>query len=93
MIDLLIPQHTYPYIVVMKAVTINIDESVYEAFKKEATERKIPAAELIREAMRRFAASELATGPSLADLKPMAMQPRAPLDLSTLDEEMLDDRA
>jgi hypothetical protein len=73
----------------MKAVTINIEESVYDAFKERASERGIAAAELIREAMRRFAASELASGPSLADLKPTAMGPLMPLDLSTLDEEML----
>jgi hypothetical protein len=82
-------QYTYAYIVVMKAVTINIEESVYDAFKERASEQGIAAAELIREAMRRFAASELAGGTSLADLKPTAMGPLMPLDLSTLDEEML----
>ena len=77
----------------MKAVAINIEESVYDAFKERASEQGIAAAELIREAMRRFATSELANGPSLADLKPVAMEPLMPLDLSNLDGEMFDNRA
>lgn len=78
----------------MKTVTIHIEEPVYERFKETAAERGVAAAELIREAMRRFAEDELERGPSLADLKPAVLGPLyARLDLSNLDGEMMDDRA
>ncbi len=78
----------------MKTVTIHIEEPIYDLFKETAAERGMAAAELIREAMRRFATDELERGPSLADLRPTELGPLYErLDLSDLGDEMFDDRA
>jgi hypothetical protein len=48
---------------------------------------------LVREAMRRYAETELTHGGSLTELRPAALGPRYErLDLSGLGEELFDDR-
>jgi hypothetical protein len=77
----------------MKTLTLHIEEPVYQLFKETAAEKGTSAAELIREAMRRYAEDDLQRGPSLADLEPVALGPRYDrLDLSDLGEEMIGDR-
>lgn len=78
----------------MKTVTLHIEEPIYDRFKENAAERGVAAAELIREAMRRFVEDELESGPSLADIEPSRLGPLYDrLNLTDLGSEMLDDRA
>lgn len=86
-------KYTYTYTYIMKTLTLHIEESVYRSYKDHAAERGVSAAELVREAMRRYAESELTRGASLAELRPTALGPRYDrLDLTDLGEELFDDR-
>lgn len=78
----------------MKTLTLHIEEPVYRLFKETAAETGTSAAELIRDAMRRYAEEDLQRGSSLKDLEPVTLGPRYNrLDLSALGEEMISDRS
>ena len=54
----------------MRAVTINVDDGVYQDFALEAQRLKRPTAELIRQAMERFHEQRLVRRTSLRDIRP-----------------------
>ena len=54
----------------MKAITINVDDGVYQDFSREAQRLKRPTAELIRQAMERFREQRLIRRTSLRDIRP-----------------------
>jgi len=57
----------------MKIVTINVNEQVYEAFKRAAARRNQSTSALIREAMEAYHHSEVGEVTSLADLTPVSL--------------------
>ena len=54
----------------MKAITINVDDGVYQDFSREAQRLKRPTAELIRQAMERFREQRLVRRTSQRDIRP-----------------------
>jgi predicted transcriptional regulator len=68
----------------MKAITINVSDSIYQDFAHEAKRVRRPTAELIRQAMERFHEEKLMRRTSLRDLRPFdaggLVQPISPDD-------------
>jgi len=68
----------------MKAVTIHVEEDVYEAFKKRARETGQTAAAIIREAMADYKMKRMKPKHSLLDHKPSSvggvLKPLSPND-------------
>ena len=77
----------------MKTITINVSESVYEAFREHARRTDRKASELIREAMELYRQERLERRTSLRDRRPVGVG--GPIrEITTEDDllgEMLDD--
>ena len=78
----------------MKAITINVSESVYRDFQEYARRSERSTSDLIREAMKEYRERNMTAGISLRDLRPSSvgavLKPlRSGEDLL---EEMMDDK-
>lgn len=78
----------------MRMITINVDEKVYDSFRKESERRQVSTSKLIRDAMAEYEAQKIREPRSIFDHEPASVG-RVLRELTTEDDllgEMLGDR-
>ena len=86
------PAHSYTYTVVMKNITLSVDENVLAAVRRHAAERDSTVNALVREYLTGLAAHEDRAKRARAKLRQLSAQSEGRLGKKTWTREQLHDR-
>jgi len=84
--------HSYTYTVLMKNITLSLDENVLNAVRRHAAERNSSVNALVREYLTNLAAHEGRANRARARLRQLSKQTKGQLGKKTWSREDLHDR-